>query len=43
MVTLAADRLTTTTQPTSRGRLVLVHGFTQTRRTWAPIAAGAQR
>ncbi len=39
IVTLAADRLTTTAQQTPRGRLVLVHGFTQSRRTWAPIAA----
>jgi 2-succinyl-6-hydroxy-2,4-cyclohexadiene-1-carboxylate synthase len=38
MVSLAADRLTTSQRP-SRGRLVLVHGFTQTRRSWAPIAA----
>ena len=38
IVSLAADRLTTPQRP-SRGRLVLVHGFTQTRRAWAPIAA----
>ena len=38
MVSLAADRLTSSRRP-SRGRLVLVHGFTQTRQSWAPIAA----
>ena len=38
IVSLAADRFTTSQRP-SRGRLVLVHGFTQTRQSWAPIAA----
>ena len=37
MSTLPADRLTSTLG--QRGRLVLVHGFTQTRRAWAGLAA----